>query len=123
MREDGVQGDSTAKERAFLKKQWKESVQHGDHGCRAGAAIGRGYLGEWKPILSILSNEEPWLHDAAINVIRYWVNEANSLKEAVKYVNDRLDAEQKLNETVKATLKQAGIEAQRKLMILETEEI
>ena len=64
-------------------------------------AIGRGYLGEWKPVLSILSDEEPWIHEAAINIVRHWVNEANSLKEVVKYVESRLNTDKESSETVK----------------------
>jgi len=123
MREESTQGNESANERAFLRQQWIEYVRRGDNGGVAGAAIGRGYLGEWKPILSILSPEEPWLLDAGVNVMRHWVKEADSLMDAVKYIEGRLDAEQKLSETVKDALKRAGIEAERKLAIFEREYI
>lgn len=123
MRDENTQGTSNDKERAFLKNRWKEVVKKSDSGYRAGAAIGRGYLGEWKPILSILSNEEPWLHESAVNIVRYWVVQVNDLKEIVKYVERRLKAENESNEPVKAILKRIAEVTREKIAILEAEDI
>jgi hypothetical protein len=45
-----------------------------DHpSIRNGICTGLGYLGEWRPILENLGAEEPWMHEAAENVFKHWL--------------------------------------------------
>jgi hypothetical protein len=44
-----------------------------DRSIIIGLVTGLGYLGDWQPLLEQLGLGEPWLHQAAKNVLRHWV--------------------------------------------------
>ena len=67
-----------------------------------------GYLGDWRPIFSHLEEREPWMHEAAVNVARYWIDDdAAELKRALSWTRDRLE-NQVIPEPVKDTLRKVN---------------
>lgn len=57
----------------FLRQRYATLAPDEDRSVVVGLTTGLGYVGDWEPILTHLGAEEPWMHEAAINVCKHWV--------------------------------------------------
>ncbi len=90
---------------AFLHERAATLADAEDRSIVVGCTTALGYLGEWEPILTHLGPGEPWMHEAAHNVFKYWVVKDLSERErAARWIVHRLVQHQDLAPEVRSTL-------------------
>lgn len=107
LRDDDRVEETTAAA-AALEKEYAAISSDTDRSIVVGVTTALGYLGQWEPILTHLGPGEPWMHEAAQSVFRYWVAKppegTPERERAARWIVRRLDHDPALDPQVRSTL-------------------